>query len=85
MLLLVGGEKGYTFSEPYWVLPEEINFIEVTKDGKLMKININTLSGIYGGLTFFHFTPEDAIEQMLLLIDEMYEEEKNMPNEENFS
>ena len=84
MLLVAGGEKGYTFSEP-GKHPEGISLIDVTKESKTITVNMHTLSGIYGALTFFHFAPEDAIEELFIVLDSMYLEEKNISDEEKNS
>lgn len=42
------------------------------KEGLKVKTNTKKLAEIYGMLTFFHFKPEEAVEELLLLLNDNF-------------
>lgn len=62
--------RGYTIGETDTSKGETNgNFKIFRKDGKEITQNFKMVSEIYGTLTFYHFTPEDAIRQIFEMIE----------------
>lgn len=59
-----GKEKGWVFSE----INIEDNTIDITFNGIKKSQSLKKLSEIYGGLSFYHFTNEEAIDQLVSII-----------------
>lgn len=63
-------EKGFSFG-PVNISQDDSNgnFELINSNGESTIQNYKRISEIYGSLTFFHFSPEQAIEQIIEMID----------------
>lgn len=59
-------KQGFKISEPNTSFGENNGTIEITdSQGYTIKQNLHNLSKVYGGLTFYHMSPENAIDEII--------------------
>ena len=64
-------KRGFKISEKIDISKEKSGIIEITNcQGHMSKENLKKLSEIYGNLSWFHLTPEEAIKEMVDLLVE---------------
>ena len=76
-------EQGFKISEVDTSQGDSNGMVEITNpQGKTTKQNIKNLAEIYGNLTWYHFTPEQAILEIveLIIIQINYPTTKNEKN-----
>lgn len=59
-----GKEKGWTFSE----INIEDNTIDISFNDRKISQSLKKLSEVYGGLAFYTFETEEAIDQLISII-----------------